>query len=332
MRVSNIAGLFAGVLPLIVSADKTVLRGTLSAGPGNSALKGEEMNHRPGAPPQPMIKHGLGDRSGLKKGPHAPPQPPRIPVPRPPVPHPPSPPSPPTPSNTSPTICPTEALRKVCPSSAHSEQDTTAHGTVTQQSGAVSSRKKRILAAKDPPKSKNLDSDSDHGGYGANSSNLRKAVLQGEGSTGTSGNAMQIADDEEETTSKELEKLSRMETAGGGDYIEPSLKAIEGLAGFDGTTTGAFTTLGSMSEIVGMVVPPPAGVVVSLGMAILGSFFGAQMDDVNPYDKIEEQLKEIYEGQAVMTAAIGDLKVSMDVLTRMTQYNIKQVASIYQKL
>ena len=30
-----------------------------------------------------------------------------------------------------------------------------------------------------------------------------------------------------ETTSKELEKLSRMETAGGGDYIEPSLKAIE---------------------------------------------------------------------------------------------------------
>ena len=69
-----------------------------------------------------------------------------------------------------------------------------------------------------------------------------------------------------------------------------------------------FSTIGSKSDIVGMVVPAPAGTVILLGTSIRGSLFGSKQEEVNPYAKIEEELGVLYDCVGDMEATISNSK------------------------
>ena len=104
----------------------------------------------------------------------------------------------------------------------------------------------------------------------------------------------------------------------------------------DPSTEHVADTLGSMAGIAGMVVPPPAGIVIGLGMGILGSLFGSQeepdLTNTELLDAVEAHMRDINSNLVSMADAISDLKVAMEVVSMMTRYNIVVVEKVYQKL
>ena len=73
-------------------------------------------------------------------------------------------------------------------------------------------------------------------------------------------------------------------------------------------------------------MPPPAGVVIGIGMTILGSLFGSAEEEgpstADMFTEIQDSLSEIDQRLGNMETAISDLTVAMRTITMMTQYNI----------
>lgn len=91
--------------------------------------------------------------------------------------------------------------------------------------------------------------------------------------------------------------------------------------------------IGSTADLVAMA-PAPYGPVIGTGMSIIGALFGTEPED--PPSKFEEEVNEYLkriDGQlGGIEDSIGDLKMVMNELTALTQYNILVVEMAYQKL
>ena len=93
------------------------------------------------------------------------------------------------------------------------------------------------------------------------------------------------------------------------------------------------TLIGSMAPLVSMA-PAPYGVVLGTGMSIVGALFGTKPETPPSAfeQKVLDSLKKIDARLARIEDAVGDLKVVMNELTALTQYNILVVEMTYQKL
>ena len=82
------------------------------------------------------------------------------------------------------------------------------------------------------------------------------------------------------------------------------------------------------------MAPAPYGPVLGIGMSILGGLFGTEPED--PQAKLQEEiqnsLQKIDQRLNGLEIAMTDLKVVMNELTALTQYNILVVEMTYQKL
>lgn len=95
----------------------------------------------------------------------------------------------------------------------------------------------------------------------------------------------------------------------------------------------ACNILGSLGPLVAMA-PAPFGPVLGIGMSVLGGLFGANTLNQNTIllQDIQNSLESIDERLTSLEYAMADLKVVMNELTALTQYNILVVEMTYQKL
>jgi hypothetical protein len=101
----------------------------------------------------------------------------------------------------------------------------------------------------------------------------------------------------------------------------------------DPSLKNAVATVISMGETALVFdPPPPAGLVIGMGIGILGSFFGSAEEEepsiADMFATIEHNLKGINQKLDSMKTAIGDLAVSLHTVTMMTQYNIGVVEEV----